>query len=332
MQMFTRVRNSWLLPILLGLASEAFADNTVRLVIADQYEATRTLFQASGVQDGLPFELEFADFAGGPAILEAFRAHAVDVAVAGLSAPIQAHAAGERVLIIAALVSDQPAYQLAVRNGSNISDLADIKGKKIAYAEGSARQTFILSALKQAGLTRADVELVPLRVGDFFDALRGGQVDVAPLIEPHFTRYLSGISGRGYISAEKLSALPKDVIYLYAREDALQDPAKREALKALANGWRNAHRWADNNREKWAKAYYVDRQHLSMEDATRIVTTQGVLTVPALKDMIAIQQETIDLVYQAGDIPQRLDAMEEFELSFDSKAIADAPQENADEH
>ncbi|MCP1479096.1 ABC transporter substrate-binding protein [Pseudomonas chlororaphis] len=331
MQIFAKIRAGWLLPLFFGVSIPSFADNQVRLVIADQYEATRTLLDVSGVQAGLPFEIEFADFAGGPAILEAFRAKAVDVGVAGLPAPIQAHAAGERVLIIAASMTDQPAYQMAVRDGLTINELADLKGKKIAYAEGSARQTFILSALNQAGLSRADVELVPLRVGDFFDALRAGQVDVAPLIEPHFTRFVSSVSSQGFIPEEKLSSLPRDIIYLYAREDVLREPAKRQALEALAAGWRKAHRWANDNPEKWAQAYFVERQHLSPEDAARIVAAQGTLAAPPLKEMVAIQQQTIDLIHQAGDIPHRLNAEDEFELTFDTAAAQGAPGEKADD-
>lgn len=324
----------WLLPVLAAVTGHAAAQQPVRLTLADQYEATRTLLQTSGAQAKLPFQLQYADFAGGPAILEAFRAGAVDVGIAGSTPPIQAQAAGEAVRIIAALVSDQPAYQLAVRAGLSIDELAELKGRRIAYAEGSARQTFVLAALQQAGLTRADVELVPLRVSDFVDALRSGQVDVAPLIEPHFSRHVGNGPDRNqrFVAESKLVGLPRDVLYLYASADALAQPQKRQALGELARAWVQAHVWAQSHPEQWAQAYYVERQQLGVEDARRIVGAQGRLSTPALKEMIAPQQAEIDLIHAAGDLPRHLDANEEFDLSFEQQysPVTAVKQEAAD--
>ena len=49
-------------------------------MIADQAEAQQVALRASGELERLPFTAEFANFTGGPAILEAFRAGAADVA------------------------------------------------------------------------------------------------------------------------------------------------------------------------------------------------------------------------------------------------------------
>src|SRR5687768_18258526 len=50
--------------------------------------------------------------------------------------------------------------------------------------------TLFRSALDKAGLTTSDVELVRLQLADFNDAVRTGQVDIAPLNEPRLTRFL----------------------------------------------------------------------------------------------------------------------------------------------
>ena len=139
-------------------------------------------------QARLAKKVTYENFLGGPAVLEAFRAGALDLVTIGNTPPIQAQGAGERILIVAAWQLSGPEYGLAVRPAS--SDTAGRhSGKRIGYAEGTARQRFVLNVLKLSGLTRKDVTLVPLRSADFPDAIRSGGIDVGSLNEPHFSRY-----------------------------------------------------------------------------------------------------------------------------------------------
>ena len=73
-----------------------------KLVVADQNEELQTLMIASGEHARLAATVTYANFLGGPAILEAFRAGALDLATVGNAPPIQAHAAGETIPIVAA--------------------------------------------------------------------------------------------------------------------------------------------------------------------------------------------------------------------------------------
>src|SRR5690606_3398803 len=130
---------------------------------ADQNEQDQTLLKASGELAKMKTKVQYANFLGGPAILEAFRAKAVDLAVVADTPPIQAQAAGEDVPIIAARQERPFDYRLAIAPGAGIRTLGDLKGKKIAYGEGTGRQPYILRALKKAGLTTKDVKLVPLK-------------------------------------------------------------------------------------------------------------------------------------------------------------------------
>lgn len=302
----------------LSYADTAIPANT-KLVIADQNEALQTLLKASGEQARLSSEVSYANFLGGPAILEAFRAGALDLAVVGNTPPIQAHAAGEKLPIIAVRTNSGPDYQLAVRPGLVLNSLKELKGRKIAYAEGTGRQPFMLSALKLAGLTKKDVTLVPLRAGDFPAAIRAGQVDVAALNEPHFSRYLRDFS------AEKASALPEsahaglptNTSYLYASETALKDPARYAAIRQFVASWIKANDWSVKHPEQWVQAYYVKNQNLTQADGLAIIKAEGTTNYPLLSESIGPQQQLIDLIYDAGDLPGKLDAREEFDLRFD---------------
>jgi sulfonate transport system substrate-binding protein len=295
-----------------------------KLVIADQNEALQTLMQASGTQTKLSSAVSYANFLGGPAILEAFRAGALDLATVGNTPPIQAHAAGEQIPIVAARVSSETDYFLALRPGLKLNSLEELKGRSIAYGEGTGRQPFVLNALKLAGLTRKDVKLVPLRAADFPDAVRTGQVDVAALNEPHFSRYLADFADRGAsaIPKEQNDRLPKSLTYLYASKKALDDPAKAAAIREFIAAWIDANRWSHGNVDAWVEAYYVKRQNLKPADGRKIVESEGAFEFPALAGLIAKQQSLIDVIYEAGDLPKRLDAHQEFDLRFDDVIVS----------
>jgi len=116
------------------------------LVAADQNEELQTRMIASGEQAKLASHVTYANFLGGPAILEAFRGSALDVAFVGNTPPIQAQAAGERIPIIAAVRTSDVDNHFAARPGLVLTRLEDLRGKKISYGEGTARQPFVLRA------------------------------------------------------------------------------------------------------------------------------------------------------------------------------------------
>lgn len=290
------------------------------LVVADQNQELQTVMAASGAQQKLSARITYANFLGGPAILEAFRAKALDLAFVGNTPPIQAQAAGEPILIVAARASSEAGYHLAVRPGLTLATLEDLRGRRISYGEGTARQPFVLNALKAAGLTRKDVTLVPLRAADFPDAIRSGQVDVAVLNEPHFSRYLADYADRGAsaIPAAELDRLPRQISYLYAHATALADPAKAAAIRDFVIQWASAIAWRRANPDAWGAAYYVNQQKLKGSDIRAIVDAEGEYNLPPLHSIIAIQQALVDVIYAAGDLRRRLDARDEFDLRFDA--------------
>lgn len=238
------------------------------LIVADQNEVLQTLMSASGGRARLGSKVTYANFLGGPAILEAFRAGALDLATVGNTPPIQAQAAGERILIVAAVQLSGSDYGIAVRPGLKLARLEDFRGKRIGYAEGTARQPFVLNALRQAGLTRKDVTLIPLRSADFPDAIRSGQVDIAAQNEPHFSRYLSDYAGRGAsaLPASEVARPLRGLSCLYAGDTALHNPAKTAAIADFVAHWIAAVRWSKAHRDAW-------------------------------------QQSIADLIYDAGDLP-----------------------------
>ncbi|MFE3444871.1 ABC transporter substrate-binding protein [Nocardia sp. NPDC059180] len=288
------------------------------LVIADQSELLRHQLLLSGELDKLPFEVEFANFVGGPAILESFRAGAADVAWVGDVPPIHALAAKQDVPIVAASQIDTAALKFAVAPGVSVNGIADIKGRKIAYAEGTSQQAAVLRLLDKAGLATSDVELVRIQLAEFLDAVRTGQVDIAPLGEPNVTRFLR-TSGTSLIPDADTAGTYPGLTYLYARRDVVRDPAKAAATRALVAAYVRSWQWVNDHRAEWAQKYYVDNQKISIEDANRIVESRGTITFPHLDQrLIDRQQATIDAIDAAGELPRKIQAADGFDLRFDA--------------
>lgn len=288
------------------------------LVIADQSERLQSALRLSGELDKLPFEVEFANFVGGPAILEAFRAGAADVAQVGDTPPIHALAAGQDVPIVAAYQTDIDGLSLAVAPGVSVPTLKDLKGKKIAYAEGTAQQAAVLRSLDKADLSTDDVELVRLQLAEFLDAVRTSQVDVAPLIEPNITRFLR-TDGASLVPAEETRGIYPGLAYLYARREVTNDPAKSAALAALVGAFVRAYQWVNTHPAEWKQQYYVDNQKVTAEDADRIVKSLGEYTFPHLdQNLIDRQQQTVDVIDAAGHLPRTVQASDGFDLRYDT--------------
>ncbi|NDZ94254.1 ABC transporter substrate-binding protein [Streptomyces sp. SID6673] len=290
-----------------------------RIVVADQQNLVQTLLRASGLDKNLPFSIEYANFTGGPAVLEAFRAGTADVAPVGDVPPIHAALTGQQVPIILAREVKPTNVVLATKPHAGITSPSDLRGKKIAYAEGTAQQVNVLRALANAGLATDDVTLVRLQLSEFSEALGAGEVDVAPLNEPRLTRYLRdyGSDGAGFIDQQRAGKISEGLSYVYARAESLAEPAKAAALRSLVTTLVKAFAWVNSHPQQWIQSYYVDDQKVSADDGWRILQSTGTTAIPPLDDtLIARQQGTIDVIDKAGELPAPVSAGDLFDRRF----------------
>lgn len=298
------------------------AQTSAKVVFGDQSELIRNLLEATGEVEKLDFDLETPNFAGGPAILEAMRAGALDLAYVGDVPPIQARASGTLLPIVLTVSRARSEYKLTARGGLKIESLADLKGKKVSYIEGSGRQAYLVEALNLAGLTLDDIEKVPLRVADLPDAIRTEAVDVAVLQEPHVTRLTHQV-GASLVTDPRIDTILPGTWYIYARPEALADPQKAEAIGQLLAAIIRAGTWSNQNREEWGKAYYTDFQRIPPEDTAAILAAQAPMEFQTSAEAISHHQRLVDLLASAGELPEAFDAAGSFTDAFD-QIITDA--------
>lgn len=302
----------------LGLQSQAqdAVDPATKLIVADQSELVRNLLKASGEGDRLGFQIELPNFAGGPAIYEAIRAGALDIAYVGDTPPIQARAAGTLLPIVATFTRDISQYRLTSRPGLVIDKLADLKGRRISYIEGSGRQVFLIEALNRAGLTLKDVTPVNLRIADLPDALRSNAIDVAVLQEPFVTRLSKQVGASAVLDPQERQLLP-NTSYFYARPEVLADPKKSAAIGRFIAAFVRAGKWSNANEEAWGRFYFTNFQRIAPEDTAAILAAQSPLVFQTSAEAIPHHQKLIDILYQAGSLKQRFEASGSFVDSYD---------------
>jgi NitT/TauT family transport system substrate-binding protein len=118
----------------------------------------------------------------------------------------------------------------------DITSVAGLKGKKIAFEQGSISQFFLNVVLKKNGLTQADIEAINMTAADAGTAFVAGQVDAAVTWEPALS--LGATSANGHLLASS-AELPGVIVDVLATTGETAK-AKEADLRAFARAWYRA--------------------------------------------------------------------------------------------
>jgi NitT/TauT family transport system substrate-binding protein len=114
-----------------------------------------------------------------------------------------------------------------------IAGVRDLKGKRVSAELGGITHFVLLSALRQAGLTEADVQLVNLSVPEAADAFARGKLDAATLWDPHLSQKASGESAHKIFTSKEI---PGQVIDVLIVQKAVAE-ARPEDVTSIVKGW-----------------------------------------------------------------------------------------------
>ena len=163
-----------------------------------------------------------------------------------------AAAGGDKIAIVGALQANPKGSALLVPKGSPIHSVAQLKGKRIAVAQGSSADYHLLTVLNKAGISVHDVTLVYLQPAAGLAALTSGHVDAWDIWSPFIEegQKLNGataiVTGVGYGSPYSFTV---------ASRAALADPGKAAAIRDYLSLLAQAHRWANSHLSAWAAVW-----------------------------------------------------------------------------
>lgn len=304
-----------------GASSGSKASTTdvsqVTLHIGDQAgSGSQALLTAAGLISKLPFKVTWSDFTSGPPMLQAMAAGAVDIGSVGNAPPVFAAAGGDNLAIVGAFQANPHGSALLVPKNSPIHSIAQLKGKRIAVAQGSSADYHLLTVLKKAGLTVHDVSLDYLQPADGLAALASGHVDAwdiwSPFIEQaeaqDHARLL--VSGVGYGSPYSFTV---------AARGALADPAKAAAIRDYLKLLAQAHAWAATHQAAWA-AVWAKATGLPTSVMTAAAKDDSALAVPISPAVVTSEQQVSNAFTAAGLIPGHVDFSKFVDTAFNSTA------------
>lgn len=143
---------------------------------------------AVGLEEGwfdeLGVKVNFLYFDSGRDVNNAFASGSVDLASFG-SSPISLGVSSDlnyEVVFLNDVIGS--AESLVVKNDAEISDVAGLKGKKVATPFASTSHYSLLNALQLAGVDAADVEILDMQPQDILAAWTRGDIDAAYIWNP----------------------------------------------------------------------------------------------------------------------------------------------------
>ncbi|TML67155.1 MAG: transporter substrate-binding domain-containing protein [Actinobacteria bacterium] len=124
----------------------------------------------------------------------AFAAHRIDAENLATHTGVRFLGSGVKLKFV--LFEDVSLTADAILAGPNIRSVKDLKGKKVAYEEGTTSDLLLRYALAKNGMSIKDIKVVPIPAADAGAAAIAGKVDAAVTYEPYLTAALK--QGKGF--------------------------------------------------------------------------------------------------------------------------------------
>ncbi|UXX83892.1 ABC transporter substrate-binding protein [Roseovarius pelagicus] len=166
-----------------------------------------------------------------------------------------------RVDIVASTADEFPTYMregkplryiLAVDNSNggdgvvsqkDIATVADLKGRSVAFEEGSVSQFFINALLHREGLSQDDIKMVNMTATDAGVAFAANRVDAAVTWEPHLSQGANMDHGKILVSSSDTPGLIVDVVAVLGTTAQEHE----EELKGFVRAWQRALDFLETN-------------------------------------------------------------------------------------
>ena len=145
------------------------------------------------------------------------------------SAALQPHQGGPTIILV----------RKGLRDSGKVKSIADLKGMKIGIAggPGTTGAYFVAKALKEAGLTAKEIEIVNLANPDLPLAIEKGAIDAALAGPPYSDQILAG--RKGVLLAQDTAPGAMTTVFMYSGKLMKERPdVARRFMLALVKGSR----------------------------------------------------------------------------------------------
>jgi len=250
-------------------------------------------------------EVEWLQSAGSNKANELLRSESVDVGSTAGSAALFARANGSPIKVID--IYSQPEWSaIVVGPDSDIEELADLKGKKIAATKGTDPYFFLLQALEEGGLTLDDVEVLNVQHADGRSLLDGGSADAWAGLDP--------IMGAAEVeSGDELVYRNVDFNtygFLNATEDFIENHP--DLAQVVVDAYEEAREWAIANPDETAQLL-ADAASIDLEVAETVIAERSNLDVSGVPGdaQVAVLETISPIIAESGDVKGGQETLDE---------------------
>jgi sulfonate transport system substrate-binding protein len=290
-----------------ALALPAQARETVRI----GYQKSSTLITLLKTQGTLEkalgkdnIDISWHEFPSGLPLLEALNIGNVDISAdVADTVPIFAQAAQAKLTYFAEESPSPSAQAIVVPKDSPITQLADLKGKKVAVTKAAGSHYLLIAALNKAGLTFADIQPAYLTPADGRAAFENGKVDAWVTWEPFLTGVQRQLPSRVIADGVGLASYKR--YYLTSTAYANAHP---EVLKRVYQQLQEAGSWIKKNPRDAAQVLGPLWGNLDVETVEAANAHRSYQVEPVKADQLGEQQKIADAFFAAGLLPKAVDA------------------------
>jgi NitT/TauT family transport system substrate-binding protein len=162
---------------------------------------------------------------------------------------------------VVVLVNDNSAGNDKIIVSDEINVIADLSGKKVAVEEGIVGDFLLTLALEKQGMSRDDVDIVPLETATAVEAFVSGQTDAVGAFAPFWLTALKRDGAKELISSAEFPGAIPDLLVMSAT--AIESHA--EDIQGLINVWFSILKWMRENPDQ-ANQIMADRANVTLEE------------------------------------------------------------------
>lgn len=269
--------------------------NPLSLIVKDQGLLEEAL--------GDDVTVEWIQSAGSNKANELLRAGSLDVGSTAGSAALLARANNSPIQVID--IYSQPEWSaIVVGPDSDITSVADLKGKSVAATAGTDPYFFLLQALETEGLTVDDIQVQNLQHADGRAALDAGSVDAWAGLDP--------IMAAAEVEAgDQLIYRNVDFNsygFLNATEDFITNHA--DVAQVVVDAYEEARAWALEHPEETAELL-AEVAAIDPEVANTVIQERSNLDVSGVpgKDQLAVLKVIAPVLVASGSVQEGEDAV-----------------------
>ncbi|TAF51689.1 MAG: aliphatic sulfonate ABC transporter substrate-binding protein [Oscillatoriales cyanobacterium] len=162
---------------------------------------------------------------------------------------------------VVVLVNDNSAGNDKIIVSDEIQKITDLAGKKVAVEEGIVGDFLLTLALEKQGMSRDDVDIVPLETAAAVEAFVSEQTDAVGSFAPFWLTALKREGAKELISsAEFPGAIPDLLVMSASAIDSNPDD-----IQGLIDIWFNVLKWMRENPDR-ADKIMADRANITLEE------------------------------------------------------------------